>query len=110
MYKVTTTMTSEVSTFETMEEVNTHIAGEIKWFNSPNENKNNNGYDESDFIIEELFFVIADKTANSGKPYIAEDTINTGDIESAWKFKTESEAQSVIDASKWNDWAYVTSN
>jgi len=109
MYKVTTTMTSEVSTFETMEEVNAHIATEIKWFNSDNENKNGNGYDESDFVVEDIFFVIADKTENSGKPYIAEDLSNTGDMDSAWQFATEAEAQAVIDASNW-EWAYITSN
>lgn len=54
MFTVTTTMTGEVSKFETMEEVNAHIASEIKWFNSPNENEKGNGYDESDFIVEEI--------------------------------------------------------
>lgn len=37
-----------------MEEVNAHIESEIKWFNSPNENKNNSGYSKDDFLIEEL--------------------------------------------------------
>ena len=52
MYKVTTTMTNEVSDFNTIEEVSAHISREIAWFNSPVENKNGNGYDATDFIIE----------------------------------------------------------
>lgn len=38
----------------TMEEFNEHIEREIKWFNSPKENENNNGYSKDDFIITEL--------------------------------------------------------
>ncbi len=53
MYTVTTTMTNEVSTFNTMNEVRAHIKREITWFNSPAENKNGNGYDETDFLITE---------------------------------------------------------
>lgn len=45
-------MTNEVSNFNTIEEVRTHIKREITWFNSPAENKNGTGYDETDFIIE----------------------------------------------------------
>jgi len=51
-------------------------------------------------------FVIADKTENTGKPYIAEDLSNIGDITTAWHFSSEEEAQAVIDSSGW-DWAYV---
>jgi hypothetical protein len=54
-------------------------------------------------------FVICDKTENSGKPYIAEDLSNTGDINSAWQFDTEKDAQKVIDISRW-DWAYIDEN
>ena len=53
-FKVTTTMTEEVAFFTSMEEVKEHIETEIKWFNSPDENKNGNGYDETDFIVDEI--------------------------------------------------------
>ena len=53
-FKVTTTMTEEVEFFNSMEEVKEHINTEIKWFNSPNENKNGNGYNEDDFIVDEI--------------------------------------------------------
>ena len=51
-------------------------------------------------------YVICDSTENSGKPYIAEDSSNTGDLSSAWIFKTEEDAQKVIDNANW-DWAYI---
>jgi hypothetical protein len=54
-------------------------------------------------------FVICDKTENSGKPYIAEDLSNTGDINSAWQFDTKEHAEKVISDSGW-DWAYVEEN
>ena len=54
-------------------------------------------------------FVICDKTENSGKPYIAQDLSNTGDINSAWQFDTKEDAQKVIDSSNW-DWAYIEEN
>jgi|LakMenEpi03Aug12_release.lakeMendotaPanAssembly.Ray.scaffolds.fasta_scaffold4923579_1 hypothetical protein len=53
MYTVTTTMTNEESIFNTMNEVRAHIKREITWFNSPAENKNVNGYNETDFVISE---------------------------------------------------------
>lgn len=53
MITVKNTINGEISTFETMEEAKDFIASEIKWFNSPSENANGNGYDESDFLIEE---------------------------------------------------------
>lgn len=59
-------------------------------------------------FIEEMKFVICDKTQNSGKPYIAEDLSNTGDINSAWQFDTKEAAKKVIADSNW-DWAYVES-
>lgn len=62
-----------------------------------------------DCLIEEVehgYFIICDKTANNGKPYIAEDLSNTGNIETAWKFHTKESAQQVIDHAGW-DWAYV---
>jgi len=52
MIKVTNTINNEVTVFETMEMVNDHIKSEIEWFNSPNENKNGNGYDSDDFIVD----------------------------------------------------------
>lgn len=51
-------------------------------------------------------YVICDKTDNNGTPYIAEDLSNTGDVESAWIFDTEEQAQEVIDNANW-DWAFV---
>ena len=54
-------------------------------------------------------FVICDKRENSGKPYIAEDLSNTGDINSAWQFDTKEHAEKVISDSGW-DWAYVEEN
>lgn len=54
-------------------------------------------------------FVICDKTENSGKPYIAEDLSNTGDIDTAWQFETKEDAENVINNSGW-DWAYVDEN
>jgi hypothetical protein len=51
--KVTNTIDSSEEFFNTMQEANEHILEEIEWFNSENENKNGNGYDDSDFIIEE---------------------------------------------------------
>lgn len=60
-------------------------------------------------LIEEVehgYFIICDRTANNGKPYIAEDLSNTGNPQYAWKFDTEEEAQAVIDYGQW-DWAYV---
>ena len=52
--QVTNTIDNTKETFDNLELANEHIKREIKWFNSPNENKNNNGYDESDFIIDEI--------------------------------------------------------
>lgn len=52
--QVTNTIDNSVETFNSIEEANIYIKGEIEWFNSPNENKNGNGYDESDFLIEEI--------------------------------------------------------
>ena len=54
MFKVRNTINNEVTVFETMEMVNDHIKSEIEWFNSPNENKNGNGYDSGDFIVDML--------------------------------------------------------
>ena len=54
MIQVTNTIDNSVENFNTMEEVNEHIEREIKWFNSPKENENNNGYSKDDFIITEL--------------------------------------------------------
>jgi hypothetical protein len=54
-------------------------------------------------------FVICDKTENSGKPYIAEDLSNTGDINSAWQFETKEAAEKVI-SDIGLDWAYVEQN
>ena len=101
-FQVTNTINDSVETFNTMNGVNEHIASEIKWFNSLSENENNNGYDESDFIIEEQYFVICDKTDNSGKPYISDDGSNTGDICSARKYDTEIKALKVVKNNKWN--------
>jgi hypothetical protein len=52
--KVTNTINGDVQVFENLQSANQHIQSEIVWFNSPNENENGNGYDESDFIIEEI--------------------------------------------------------
>lgn len=104
--RVTNTINGDVQVFDNLELANAHVQSEITWFNSPNENKNGNGYDESDFIVEQVKYVICDKTQNTSKPYIAEDLSNTGDCNSAWIFKTKEEAQKVIDNSNW-DWAYI---
>jgi len=104
--RVTNTINGDVQVFENAEMAQQHVASEIKWFNSPGENERNDGYDNSDFIVEEVRFVICDNTQNSGKPYISDDLSNTGDCESAWIFKTQEDAQKVIDSSNW-DWAYI---
>jgi hypothetical protein len=52
--KVTNTINGDFQVFENSQSANQHIQSEIVWFNSPNENKNGNGYDESDFIVEEI--------------------------------------------------------
>ncbi len=51
-------------------------------------------------------YTIYDNTANE-KPYIAESHENTGDPDSAIVFKTEEEAQELIDRMGWGDWAFV---
>ena len=104
--RVTNKINGDVQVFDNIELANTHIQSEIKWFNSPNENKNGNGYNEDDFIVDPVKYVICDKTANTGKPYIAEDLSNTGDYDSAWQFDKKEDAQSIIDSNAW-DWAYV---
>lgn len=53
-FKVINTIDDSVETLNTMKEVNKYIETEIRWFNSPNENKNNSGYSKHDFIITEL--------------------------------------------------------
>lgn len=104
--RVTNTINGDVQVFKTLELANSHVKSEITWFNSPSENANGNGYDESDFIVEQVRYVICDKTENTGKPYIAEDLSNTGDIHSAWQFDTKEAADKVIADSNW-DWAYT---
>jgi len=104
--RVTNTINGDVQVFENLQLANEHVQSEIKWFNSPSENQKGNGYDESDFIVETIKYVICDKTANTGKPYISEDLSNTGDYDSAWQFETKEAAEKVIQDSKW-DWAYV---
>ena len=54
MILVKNTIDNSVENFNTMEEVNEYIEREIKWFKSPKENENNNGYSKDDFIIKEL--------------------------------------------------------
>lgn len=104
--KVTNTINGDIQIFENAELANEHIQSEITWFNSPNENKNGNGYDESDFLVDEVKYVIYDSSENTGKPYIAEDLTNTDDCNSAWIFNTQEEAQKVIEKANW-DWAYI---
>lgn len=53
-FEVITIMSSEKEVFDTLEEVNEHIANEITWWNSPSENEKNNGYTFDDFIINRL--------------------------------------------------------
>jgi hypothetical protein len=91
--RVTNTINGEVQLFKNSELANDYVISEIKWFNSSNENKNRNGYDKTDFIIEQVRYVICDKTENTDKPYISEDLSNTGDYDSAWIFLTEKESQ-----------------
>jgi len=50
---ITNTINGEVTKFSNFDEAKSFIESEIKWFNSPNENKNGNGYDDSDFIISQ---------------------------------------------------------
>jgi hypothetical protein len=52
--QVINTIDNTQETFDNLAAANEHIKREINWFNSPNENKNNKGYDESDFIIKEI--------------------------------------------------------
>jgi len=59
--------------------------------------------------VDNIFYVIYDNTANTGKPYISDDGSNTGDETSARQFTTEKEAQEVIDNSEWGEWASVMS-
>ena len=109
MIKVTNTINNEVTVFETMEMVNNHIKSEIEWFNSPNENKNGNGYDSDDFLVSEMQYVIFDNSATENA-YVCEDGKNTECAEDAWVFETEEEAQSVVDnTSYWWEWATVQS-
>lgn len=103
--RVTNTINGDVQIFNNSELANAHVQSEITWFNSPNENKNGNGYDEDDFIVEQVRYVICDKTETTGKPYIAEDLTNTGDYDSAWIFNTKEDAEKVIKTSNW-EWAY----
>lgn len=110
MFKVINTINSDVQEFATMEEVNSHIASEIKWFNSENENKNGNGYDESDFIVDTVKFVIADDASRGTIYYNEHETTFGGDISTATTFETQQLAQDFINASGWNEWAYVTTN
>lgn len=53
-FEVITTMSSEKRRFGTLGEVNEYITKEIRWWNSPSENRNNNGYTFDDFIINRL--------------------------------------------------------
>jgi len=107
MLKVRNTINNEVRLFETMEMVNDHIKSEIEYFNSPNENKNGNGYDSDDFLVDEVRYVIFDNTAN-GNTYVTESGKNTECAEDAWIFETEKDAQSVIDnTGDWVKWATV---
>ena len=62
--RVTNTINGDVQVFENLELANEHVKSEIKWFNSPGENERNDGYDDSDFIVENVRFVICDKTKN----------------------------------------------
>lgn len=110
MYKVINTINSDVQEFEKMELVKAHIASEIKWFNSPSENENNNGYDESDFIVEEVKFVIADETSEGVKYYNEHESRFGGDLSTATTFDTKELADAFILASEWSEWAYVTTN
>lgn len=52
-------------------------------------------------------FLICDKTQNSFKPYISECGSNTGDPETAMKFKTKKQAEKYIKENNWTEWAYV---
>lgn len=52
--QVTNTIDNSVEVFSSIQDVNNYIINEIHWFNSINENKNGNGYDESDFLIEKI--------------------------------------------------------
>lgn len=52
--QVTNTINGEITIFENLDLAKEFIKSEIKWFNSPKENENNNGYDDSDFIIDEI--------------------------------------------------------
>lgn len=55
--RVINTINGEVQFFNNLKSAQNHVQSEIKWFNSPNENKNGNGYDESDFIVEQVRFI-----------------------------------------------------
>ena len=110
-YQVTNTIDNSIETFETLEQVNDHIQAEIKWFNSPKENENNNGYDQSDFNVVESVekFLIMDTTSNSGKEYIGHSNENCIE-ENAMLFDTKELAE------KWRlendvngEWASVSS-
>ena len=53
-FKVTNTIDDSTEILDTMKEVSEHIEAEIKWFNSPDENKNNSCYSNDYFIINEF--------------------------------------------------------
>jgi hypothetical protein len=54
MIKVTNTIDQSKDIFPNMNLAKAFIKTEVKWFNSPQENKTGKGYDESDFIIDEI--------------------------------------------------------
>jgi len=53
------------------------------------------------------YFVIMDKTANTGAEYIGEDFSNVNLLENAKKFNTRGDAERVITDNAWEEWAGV---
>ena len=51
---VKNTIDNTIEYFDNIDDAKNHIKTEIRWFNSPNENKNGLGYNDHDFIIEEI--------------------------------------------------------
>jgi hypothetical protein len=52
-------------------------------------------------------YIIYDKTANTGRDYIAEDDSNCALIENARRFNSENEAEIFIEEKGWQEWAGI---
>lgn len=53
------------------------------------------------------YYVICDKTANTGREYIGEGWQNVSLLENSLKFETRQEAEKVIEDNAWKVWAVI---